>query len=471
MLQSVEETNTAESEERRRIERRMAAGQSAGAVVLTFSDRRVNALNRRDISNESLAAEATAVLTEAANTYQAAIAEMPAVEPKNPADRLTHVGFSETEAPVTANGWSPARAYTYHSYDPYQALNPGHVKATADFIDIAKDQINKLRITHDPKLTYLGTDRAKNESTLVTEIVKNMDPGIDAWVSELPAAEGLRPVAKPWNNEPIIVMDETGKIIDLPQTAALRAFVGGGGDGRAVREREAWERSMMRGILQQAELPDRTLTITSLGTGTGEPAMDTALEVMKAAYQDGDYAVVVNGFDISGRSLAIAQDIANRKNVPENLAFKPRRANILSAKGIEQAVGTTGANVIEAIGLSEYVPSDGAPTQEEHDKREEMKAKRCLSAQEFYATIYANMPEGSVFLTGNMRDDSPQGDFITDGLGWPGIIRRSTEDYMRILEESGIPGEAVRLYMPDKNDSAAVYNMVAITKLPTGAAK
>jgi hypothetical protein len=241
--------------------------------------------------------------------------------------------------------------------------------------------------------------------------------------------------------------------------------MGASGDGRAVREREAWERAMMLEAIHEMDLPDGALTITSLGTGTGEPAMDTALDVMNQIHGEGSFTVTVNGVDLNAASLAVASHIAKEKQTSGALEFIPTPANLLTAEGIALAVSGTQPQVIEAIGFAEYVPSDFASTEMEQQQRELMRRGGCLSAEEFYGAIYENMPQGSILLTGNMRDDSPQASFVIDGLGWKGIIQRSTEDYLSILERAGIPSEAVKLYMPDSTESAGVYNLVAIKKL------
>ena len=161
----------------------------------------------------------------------------------------------------------------------------------------------------------------------------------------------------------------------------------------------------------------------------------------------------------------MATHIASQKKSSGTLEFNPSIANLLTEEGIENAVAGTNAHIYEAIGFAEYMPSDVPATEMEQQQRERTRRIGYLSAEEFYGTIYKNMPHGSVLLTGNMRDDSPQASFVIDGLGWPGIIQRSTEDYLAILERAGIPAEAVELYIPDPQNSAAVYNLVAIKKL------
>ncbi len=415
-------------------------------------------------NKDTLAEEAAHAMDHASKVFLEAVANYPIQEPA-PEDRHTEVTIAPAEAFESVSGWKPNQTFNYASYDPFQALNPEVVEATTGLISTTITQAEALRLTHDPELAYLTASRSKGNKkpTLLTKKITDTDAGICDWISHLPDAERLRIVAKPWRSEGTIVVGEDGQIVEIPQTPPLQALVGAAGDGRAVREREAWERHAMAEAIDEVSLAGDNLVITSLGTGTGEPAMDTAIDVMGTKH-GGDCAITVNGFDVNPRSLAVAQHIAGQKLLEGTLQFNPRMANLLSREGIEEAVGGTDAHVYEAIGFAEYVPSDGAPTEMEQAQRKIMARGGCLSAQEFYGTIYANMPEGSVLLTGNMRNDSPQASFVVDGLGWKGIIQRSTADYLRILEEADIPGEAVKLYMPDPDNSAAVYNLVAITK-------
>ena len=466
-------------EENRRVAERRQIGDIPRQSVITESENRQPASDRRAVGYlavghelrtdpvmdpDSMVATTRSEMAWAKSDFLKAVREHPAVELIGAA-RLTTVDITPVEADAALPGWKPVQTYIYKSIDPFQSANPKLVAATTSFIQTAMVQAAMLKNTKDPELTYLSINRSGKgkKQTLLTELVRSTDPGIDDWITNLPDAERLRPVASPHKNTPTIIRTKDGKIVEIPLTDALQALVGTAGDGRAVREREAWERIMVRDVIANTKLPDNKLVITSLGTGTGEPAMDTAIDAMQTVHGDAKYSIQVNGFDINPNSLAIAEHIAASKG--DALHFVPGLANILSADGIKQVVAGTQANVYESIGFAEYVPSDDAPTEMERKQRETMKRAGCLSAQEFYGTIYEHMPKGSVLVTGNMRDDSPQASFVVEGLGWKGIIQRPTEDYLRILKGAEIPSEAVELYMPDPKDSAAVYNLVKITKL------
>lgn len=421
---------------------------------------------------EALKQDVTAEMIMAAARYKVAVTIYPVHEPEPGEARQTIVSVAPSTREIsTASGWRPVHTYEYSSKDPFHDLNPELVMATSDLISTTMAQAARLHPTRDPELTYLNLARSRKgrKQTLLTHELIDIDLGMGDWITHLPDAERLRPVAKPWSDEPTVILDETVKdsdvFVEIPQTPAQQTLMGASGDGWGVREREAWERSKISEIIESADASNGELTITSLGTGTGEPAVDSALAVMERKYGEGAFKVTVNGIDVNPNSLKVAAHIAKNKQTSGVLEFNGRLANLLTAEGIATAVGGTQANVYEAIGFAEYVPSAHAASEMEQEQRERMRKYGCLSAEEFYQAIYDNMPEGSVLLTGNMRDDSPQASFVIDGLGWQGIIQRSTEEYLGILERAGIPAEAVELYEPDQQNSAGVYNLVSIKKL------
>lgn len=390
-----------------------------------------------------------------------------------PSDPLTRLHFAERSASDFSlpSGWQPAGVFSYTSVDPHQAANPGVTRAVENLIDHAVAAARRLRATDDPTLTYLSAQRSRNgrRRTPITQVLAEIDPGFADWMDNLPAAERLRPVAHPGATGSTFVRDRAaGALVELPNTPLMSAMFIGGADGRAVREREAWEREAIRHFIDPARLPDRTLTMTSLGTGTGEPAMDTGIAVMLGEFPD-DGRVVVHGYDVNADSLAIAVALAERKGSQlrrsDVVLFFPYDTNLLSAAGLRAAVTGARSQVYESIGFMEYVPSDFASQVMEREQRRVMERMGCISAESFYGEIYSSMPSGSVLLTGNMRDDSPQAPFVVDGLGWKGIIQRSTTEYLGILERAGVPGGAVTLCVPDPDGSAGVYNLVAIRKV------
>lgn len=407
-------------------------------------------------------------------------------------------GERETEIalrPVTSadlaaeSGWKPEHVQVYTSQDPFQQANPKLTAAADSLGERTVGLIHRLRLLDpeaaDPALTYLSLSRSGRgrRPTIITEGLCETDPGIADWIRHLPDAEELAPVANPWSDcgslraahvEAAAADGSTTRAVKigpdlLPEvffranTRLLSALVGGGNDGLAVRERDAWERVILPQLIDMTAISDE-LRLTSIGTGTGEPAIDTGLAMARQTEQ---HTLKVVGYDINPASLAVAQVVAAGRAQEHRgrFEFEGRIANILTRDGLTEAVAGTRPHIVEAIGFTEYVPSDHAADPNEQRQRQLMARVGCLSAEEFIGTIYENLPLGSVFITGNMRDDSRQAPFVLHALGWKGIIQRSTKVYLRILERAGVPGEAVHLCLPCPDASSGVYNLVAIQKV------
>lgn len=388
-----------------------------------------------------------------------------------PHERDTEIFLTDVDsAEHRIEGWAP-RVRQYASRDPWQEANPELAQATNDMIEATMAVTRRSAGSEDPSLAYLDGKRANGgrKATIATEALIAADETMGTWIKTLPRAENLRAVAQPWKSVKTILRDKnTGEFTEIESSNHLIALTGGSGDGRAVREREAWERQTVTDIISAEQLAGGELRLTSLGTGTGEPAMDSGIAIVRDLVGE-EGKVSITGYDVNPNSLAIAQKLAERKSAELGAAdaveFTGAITNLLSAEGLAKAVSDSDAHVYEAIGFAEYVPSANAKDPVEQQMRAMMARGNLLSAEDFYKTIYDNMPQGSVLITGNMRRDSPQGDFVTDGLGWPGIIKRDTNEYLTILRDAGIPAEAVDLFVPDQEKSAAAYNLVAIRKI------
>lgn len=404
--------------------------------------------------------------------FEVAIADEPEAEtPVSAASMKLTFAEENAEDFKTDTGWAPGKVLSYASTDPFREANPGLAQAGTELIAGVVELASEIGHTDDPTLAYLDARRnhGGKRATVITQGLMDIDPGIADWISHLPGSERLRPVARPSKDGTTLIF-ENDAFTEVPKTKALSALVGGSGDGRAVIEREAWEAQTGIEDLNPDDLDGNTLQLISLGSGTGEPAMDTGITMMKEHFGE-DFKVVVDGFDIDYNALMVAGKMAELKSeeTGADVEFAGHLENLLSVEGIHTAVAKTGPEGkkrrIQSIGLGEYVPSDHATDSQEVTLRERMKSQGLISAEEFYGAVYASMPQGSVYKSGNMRDDSPEAPFVIDGLGWKGIIQRSTEDFMKIIERAGIPSEAVTLYVPKAGESAGVYNLIKIEKL------
>jgi hypothetical protein len=364
--------------------------------------------------------------------------------------------------------WQPAvKQYSY--IDPFSEANPTHAFATTALIQGTQRVVSEVGASQDPQLAYLNLERAGGgrHDTVITKGLKSIDQASGLWIGGLPGAPFLRVVAKPYPDGAVINSDKHGNITVLPTSDALLSVVGGAKDGVAVRERAALQKSIIAHYM--AGRDGDTLSIVSFGSGTSEPVVDIAIELMQSRKQD--FTVNVAGVDVSIPSLNVAHAIANAKNAHLRPGQEVRFNGYsdrdgLTKNGIERALRRGEVDVVEAIGLLEYFPSENATNPHERTLYKMMMAggEGRISAETFFKAVWDNMPEGSIFITGNMRDDSEQASFVTHGLGWPGIIQRSTADYMHLIKDSGIPADAVTVFLPKKGHSSGVNNIIAIQK-------
>ncbi len=387
-------------------------------------------------------------------------------ELNDPSEKAMGISFHVSDDVETETGWKPKTTYVYTTNHPFAEMNPEVAKAAEKLIKdtIAISRVNKD--SGDPELTYLDIQRSKGgkKPTVVTQALISMDKGLGDWIRRLPSSEGIRAVADPYLDGGAVYLDENGEPYFEKNTKVMCALLGGSKDGRSVIEREAWEELMIHKYAQflegrEGQDNSEKLKIASLGSGTGLSVMRAALAVLGSRGE-----VTVDGFDIDENALKIAEYYSSSLvSSGSELRFNPKLGNLLSRDFLRGAVSSSQADVYEAIGLAEYIPSEFATSNDEQKQREIMRRSGMISAEEFYGLVFENMRKGSIFLSGNMRNDCDQTDFVVDGLGWKGIIQRSTLDFLKILERAGIPGNCVEIYQPGK-ESGRVFNLVKITK-------
>lgn len=363
--------------------------------------------------------------------------------------------------------WAPARTLRYSYSNPFAEINPELARSSrvlySDVTAILRGV--EAMVGHgDGTLTYIKNGRGSRGGKRFTEITQslaNADLEINAWLRTLPNAECLRVVAHPWPETKTLKLGEDGEIVERPSSKLLRALVGGE-IGRDVIAREVWERAIMSKHLKQSVVADGRLSITSIGTGTGEPIIDTGIQFLNDIKAGSPLELEINGFDVNPSALAVADRIAKEKTTEKvTINFTGNVGNILDPEVLKKAIIDSRPEVVEMIGFAEYVPSVNPATQGESTQRDLMERMGNVSAEDFFRIIYENIPEGALILTGNMRDDGSQNSVVFDGFGWGGVIARDTETFLCILKNAGIPQEAVELYVPPEGGH---FNMVAIRK-------
>ncbi len=387
-------------------------------------------------------------------------------EPLRPAEVLP--GHSEPAGTVLR----------YSTLDPWQEENPALVDAVGRLTDgtIAVTEMVEAEIKekrdagvdiHPKGLTYVNSRRnGKGKNlTVVTRELCTFDDGLEDWITHLPEAERLHPVAHP--DEGTFVLNEAGDGIDnIPSTLALQALAIGSKNGRAVRERTAVMHTMLPHLVDLGRLAGQeVIRLADMGSGTGDPGQRSAVSLLQHLGPEA-YALV-NGYDLNPKSLKVAEFMCRRLAAtlpdPSKLRFVGHETNFLTKEGLD-AVAEENPDIWQSFGFTEYVPADETDDPVEQAQRKSMARMGLMSAEEFHAGVYERMKPGAVWLTGNIQPN-PEGKFVTHGLGWGNIIERSLRKYIGVFDRGGIPPKARTLFQPHARRSGAVYNLMAVTKL------
>ncbi|HSX30153.1 MAG TPA: hypothetical protein VLE73_06355 [Candidatus Saccharimonadales bacterium] len=443
------------------------------------------------LSADVIRGRVTAAMTEVAQTFSDTIQDIDIVVPEDTRVRLElhDVDPKDVELP---EGWVPRSVKRYKTVDPWHEENPDIVKAvkklTEDTVAMAEDvrgDIRRMRavgLSDGRDLAYQDAHRNARgkRTTPITRALMDIDPErygtmddpmtMAEWIRRLPNAEGLYPVAHPDGGMYVLVDPKTGVVQHRPSTKALMALTLGSQNGRGVREREVLMEHSTREHLETEAMQKRihrkgAVWLTDLGSGTGDPGMRIGLSTAPLLGPDGK--VIVNAYDNNPNSLAVAKHIsaklADEHPEGKRLRYYGHRSEFATESILRATVRWSRANVYQSAGFTEYTSSEQASTPEERQQRALMGRGGMVSAEDFHAIMYQEMPYGAIWNTGNMQPNE-ESKFVTDGLGWGYICIRGLYEYASILQRARIPGRAVDLYVPDPANSAAIYNYVGITR-------
>ncbi len=405
-----------------------------------------------------------------------------AVNEPHEAGRENRVTLEEVDPAeiLPDSDYRPRRAFIYSSRDPWRESNRALVAAarrltdgTIKAIDMAETLMQQhgstLSARDRAQLTYRDARRADKgkRPTIITNALRKMDPVMGHWIDGLPAPEGLYPIAHPECGTRYYDVTHS-KVMTRFTSLMLKAIVIGTDNGWAVREREALMEHIARDDLETRGFDNDELRLFDIGTGTGDPISRSAGSLLASMSPDKRATIV--GADLFANQLAVAkyntEQIAEKYGLGERLQFVPRVGNVLLPGVVRGIMEEFKPDISQGAGLIEYTASNKPANAEEAAQRKIMQAMGAMSTEQFYAEVYAGMPVGSCFIGGQMQPNR-ESRFVTSGLGWGTIIQAPLPEYNRRLQDSGIPSEALTLYVPNKDPhkSAGVNNMIKINKL------
>lgn len=277
------------------------------------------------------------------------------------------------------------------------------------FVDMLERYLRKR-----PRLTH----------THKTNIARHLiytPPAIKAWSAYMPGGFATYPVHNP---------DRThlkdGQKIDFITKTLFRHAV----DSIGLRSR-AYAMSWF--IHEQLGKKDLTRWL-SIASGTGQPTFDAA-RLLEGRVQF--YLV-----DLDRDALEFARRLADEYGISDD-AITTARVDVTDRRAATKFFEETHPDVIEVMGLFEYLPDD--------------KAIALL------ATLRPILTHARVLVFTNMRPEHPHLHVHQRGLGWPGVIQRTTHEVLALLDSAGYQPGQVSVLLPD-DDVYAVYALVPSQK-------
>jgi hypothetical protein len=311
----------------------------------------------------------------------------------------------------------------YESNDPFHQHNSTIVDATTRLLDVLHASCQSAEslqpfLYSDPRRSCRG-----KRASPVTQAFASLDDFLRDWIWDLPNPQCLLVPASPWS--------DTASF----STVLGRALLGGSSHGRALREREQWQRLTARSALERGD----QATTLSLGVGSLRPILD----------------VLPNG----SRSVVLGP--SDDREAVTVLPGSP-----FHLPTIENAMCTYKPNLVDVVGLLEYMPSRYARCPSERRLLSAFQKLGRGTVEAVLTSLWKRLPPSAVILTSNMRSDTPHATFITEALGWEGLIQRTPCELARIMFASGIPSKSFELTTKPACEAGAEFTFVTITKQP-----
>lgn len=291
----------------------------------------------------------------------------------------------------------------------------GEVRERALFQGVLAEFEEHLR--QNPEITV---DSELNEGRMYLK----SNETINAWMDMMPSAMALYPLQRP---------DEKYLPNGVKVSAEARNLFRHSQDAVGIRSRAQIMKELVSENAQKGDID-----WLSLACGAAVPVLDAVRELPETT----DAKLTLVDFDPQAlefaRTLATDQGLMPEKdfhieasNLVKDLIFKD---NFIEKHGEESF------DMVDMLGIFEYFD-------------EERGAKLLQNA-------YRLVKPGGKMIIGNMLDTHPTLELNQRAVGWPGIKPRSLEEISQIVEQAGIEGDNVDVYIPQDG----VYAVLEIKK-------
>ncbi len=264
--------------------------------------------------------------------------------------------------------------------------------------------------------------------------------GIIAWRSKIPSAKALLDLSDPIGEES--VTDKKGRSVERDETA--KKWLSLCTDARAIRSRAA----VMAQIVSDYALSNtgtNKVNWLSVACGTALPAMQGAIKagisprLFLADYDEHAMAST----ELLGREIGFSGEIILPNAVVGSGSINIFDENVMKNLGDTLRDTDRSPDLMDLMGIFEYTGEDLG-----------------VDSVKFLKSCYDILAPGGKLIFGQMRSDRPFPDFVMGVVGWPFIKMRSPNEFMQIIQETGISSQNTDIYLPEDG----VYTVGVITK-------
>jgi hypothetical protein len=275
--------------------------------------------------------------------------------------------------------------------------------------------VTRLLENYLTKRSHLTFNHPKNHARRVVY----MTSAVKAWAQFMPGGYATYPV-----HNPDVKQLSNGHKIDYVTRNLFRHS----SDAIGLRSRAyamSWYVHAMFGAR------DEPLHWLSIAAGTGQPTFDASrlFSTMPKLYLT----------DINTEILAFAKELAKKYSINETYLVC-KQLDISDDKALKKMIHAAHPLIVEMMGLMEYLDD-----------------KTAVSVMKI---VLPELPSGAVFIFTNMRTDHPELLTHKHAVGWPGVLQRSIDEVLSLIEQAGVKRECIDVLLPDDN----VYAVYCIRK-------
>lgn len=160
----------------------------------------------------------------------------------------------------------------------------------------------------------------------------------------------------------------------------------------------------------------------SIAAGTGQPTFDATrlFAIPPKLYLT----------DVNSEILTFARRLSKKYGLTDD-QLTTDTLDVSDRKALKTKLKEVNPDVVEMMGLMEYLDDQAAVT--------------------LMRALLPSLPKGAVFLFTNMRPEHPGLLTHKHAVGWPGVIQRSVNEVVTLIQRAGASQDVIEVLLPDDN--------------------